>query len=187
MRIVLIHGWRVRDGGKKSFSGLSAALEDLGHETVLVSYGYTLTKWGTAFKSRKFSKLISTRIREGDAVVAHSNGCRVAWDLSWNAPEIRRMVWLNPALDRGMAPAKTVERVLVIHNRSDLATRLARWIPYSSWGDMGARGYEPPEDWSPDPRMENRSLGSGHFAHHKRPHLMATVIHGFLSDDSPEP
>jgi len=136
-RLVSIHGWNVRSA-KKSLGKLVESLESLDFEVILYSYGYVFTPWSTRNTSRKVAKCLSSRIREGDTILGHSNGGRIAWELSYylRVP-IRRMVLINPALDSDAIPSGMVEKCLVIHNKLDLANMASKMVPGSIWGDMG--------------------------------------------------
>jgi pimeloyl-ACP methyl ester carboxylesterase len=180
-RIVLLHGWKVRDFGRSTVGVLREPFEDLGHEVMMPSYGYTFTPTVTRLRSRKAAKLLSVNLERGDVVVGHSNGARVAWELSFYAPCVTTMVWINPALDVDVVPARTVRRCLVLHNPGDFVTRIARLIPGSIWGSMGRVGYRPASGspWGPDRRMHNRSMGKGHTPFRSDPARWARMISVF--------
>lgn len=182
MRVILIHGWRVRDGGRGSIGTLADPLRDLGHEVHCVSYGYVLAPWSTRMRSRVFAKLLSTQVRPGDVLVGHSNGARVAWEASYYSRDLGPMVWLNPALDAYMTPARSVPRCLVVYNRRDVATRLARLVPGSPWGSMGTVGYRPHDgliDGS-DVRMDVLERGIGHSPYRRDPIRWADLLSGWI-------
>jgi pimeloyl-ACP methyl ester carboxylesterase len=181
-RIIMIHGWRVRDRGKRTLGPLADALRDLEHEVILYSYGYVFTRRKTEMVSRKTAKLLSTKIEPGDVVIGHSNGARVAFELSFYAPLIRRMVWLNPALDPDVVPAKTVQKCLVVHSKRDRATRIAKWLPGSIWGAMGTVGYLPSEEdgFPVDRRMKGLEHSGRHSDYHLNPKMWARFVDKFI-------
>lgn len=174
-RLWLLHGWRVRDGGARSLGGLAGALEALGWEVVRRTYGYVLTPWETRFRSRKEAKILSTRVAQGDLVVGHSNGGRIALELTYYAP-VDRVVLLNPALDSDWVPGRWTTRCLVVHNRHDAAGWWARLVPASPWGDMGRSGYRPAPGDDADPRMVNLRRGHGHSPYATDPDGWAETI-----------
>ena len=146
-RWILIHGWAVGDGGEKGLGPLADALRARGQEVLMPSYGRVISPWSTSKQSTKFAQNVSTAIQPGDIVVGHSNGARVARELSFYAPLIRTMVWLNPALETDALPARSVKRCLVVHGTRDWVVMIARWLPGSIWGAMGRLGYAPPPGW----------------------------------------
>jgi len=180
-RIILIHGWNVRDRGAGTVGPLVKPLESLGYEVILADYGHVLMPWSTSLASRKTAKYLSTKVEPGDIVVGHSNGARVAYDLSFYAPLIRKMIWLNPALDVDVVPAKSVHGCLVVHSNRDLATRFARWLPGTIWGAMGRNGYCPRENdpWGYDERMVNLAHNGRHSDYHIKPSMWSTIIDHF--------
>lgn len=183
-RIILLHGWRVRDQGRGSVGPLIAPLEALGHEVIAPSYGYVFSPWATSLASRKTAKLLSTKIHFGDVVIGHSNGARVAWELSYYSPLVRKMVWLNPALDADIVPAKSVKKCLVVHSRRDTAVRVAKWLPGSIWGAMGRVGFRQKRDdpWPIDRRIVNFEHSGKHSDYHINPKHWAEIIDEFISD-----
>lgn len=186
-RVILIHGWNVRDFGKKSVGPLVKPLESLGHEVVLAKYGFVMSPWSTSLASRKMAKYISTKVQPGDVVIGHSNGARVAYELSYYAPLVRKMIWLNPALDADIVPAKSVQSCLVVHSKRDLATRFARWLPGSVWGPMGRNGYGPREfdAWGYDDRMINFPHSGGHSDYGINPKWWAATLNHFITCNDP--
>lgn len=183
-RYIGIHGWSVGDGGIGTIGPLMEALALRGKRTVMPSYGKVLTPWGTRMKSRKFAKILSTQMQKGDIVIGHSNGGRIAVELSYYAPEIKTLILLNPALERDMVPAKTVEKCLVVHAPNDWAVWWARWIPGSIWGDMGRVGYVPRPDWpwGADERMVMHPRAGGHSDYTINPRNWADKIIAFSEE-----
>lgn len=183
-RLLLIHGWRVKDP-RRGIGCLVAPLADLGYRPLLLRYGYTLTASSTRFRSNKAAKNWSARTEPGDVVIGHSNGARVAWEMSHCGQNVaERMVWINPALDPDSVPGRIVRRCLVLYNGSDGAVRIARWLPSSIWGEMGAVGYRPrPSDsLGADRRMESRHYGRGHSCW-TDPEGLALLIHRWLQEE----
>lgn len=162
-RALLIPGWRVRDPNK-SIGLLADPLRDLGYDPLLLSYGYTFSLAQTRFVSSKMARVWSARTEPGDIVIGHSNGARLAFDMSHNSQNrARTMVWISPALDANCTPGRSVTRQLVVYNPSDWVVRLGSVIPNSIWGDMGYRGYVSADDpFGVDLRIKNVAYGDGH-------------------------
>lgn len=183
-RALLIHGWRVKDP-RRGIGGLVAPLAALGYRPLLLRYGYTLTASATRFRSNKAAKDWSARTEPGDVVIGHSNGARVAWEMSHTGQCLAaRMVWINPALDPDAVPGRCVRRCLVLYNDGDAAVRLGRWLPSSIWGEMGAVGYRPRrrDPLGADPRVENRRYGRGHSCW-RDPAGLANLIHRWIREE----
>jgi hypothetical protein len=179
-RVLLIHGWRVKDP-MLGIGRLVEPLRALGYLPVLLRYGYTLTADQTRFRSRKAAKNWSARTEPGDVVIGHSNGGRVAWEMShYEQNRAADMVWINPALDPDVVPGRSVRRLLVLHNPFDRAVRLGRMLPGSIWGDLGAVGYQGERDpFGPDPRITSQIYGIGH-SPFGEPARLAALIHQWL-------
>lgn len=182
-RIILIHGWNVRDGGASTVGRLAGPLRELGHEVEAYGYGWAIAYRTTRRRSERFAEILAPQLRPGDVLVAHSNGARIAYQASWRVCHpLGPMVWLHPALDRWRVPGGHVPRLLVYHSGRDFATRLARLVPMSPWGSMGTHGYAPPR-WStlpPDPRVVEIDDGGRHSGWALHPHRTAAQIHAFL-------
>lgn len=139
-RVILIHGFNVRDGGAGSILTLAPYFEAAGYRVKRFRYGFTFLL-GVRFLCRRFARLLYDMAEDGDIVVAHSNGCLIAMMAAEMDAEFSHMVFLNPALDRDCPLPAGVGRLDVWHSPSDLAVRAARWLLFHRWGDMGAIGY----------------------------------------------
>lgn len=162
-RALLIHGWRVKDP-RRSVGKLAQPLDDLGYNTVALNYGFTMLPSHTRFTSNKVAKNWAARTVPSDIVIGHSNGARIAWEMSHTGQCLAStMVWINPALDTDCVPGRSVQRLLVVYNHGDMAVRAGSMIPNSIWGDMGYLGYQPDSDpFGQDPRVTNVAYGRGH-------------------------
>lgn len=176
-RAVIVHGWNVKRPAR-SVGALAPHLEALGYEVWCADYGRVVLPISTAMRSRAVGKLLAKRLRDGDLVIAHSNGARVAVEASWAGGDVARfdLVLVNPALDHDTEPGFRARRTLLLYNRHDWATRIARWVPWSSWGDAGARGYVPLEGWPADPTIEAVAAGEGHSPFERDPAAWAAAI-----------
>lgn len=179
MRIVLVHGFNVRDPAKTigKLAALYVAEGVPADHVKLFRYGW-LGLLGVKFGNDNLAEALRCLLLEvadrGEPVivVAHSNGAalvhRAAWLMDeWGDPHgvIERAVYLSPALDRDAQPSPAVKAYDVFYTANDWAVRFSRLWP-SEWGDMGARG--PSDDYGGKYRKVNGSCviqsHSGYFA-----------------------
>ena len=74
--------------------------------------------------------------------VGHSNGCAILYRFMTRYPaRISHYLFINPALDKDVTfPAGN--RVTVYHTPGEVPVTMAKWIPFTLWGDMGSVGYQ---------------------------------------------
>ena len=160
-RLVLFHGWGV-GGSRHGVQALAKELRALGHDVITPSYGRVWLPVQTRRTSRRVALNWSGRIRHGDVLIGHSNGGRIAWEMShYTNGRVKQMVLINPALEPDSVPGSGVDKCYVIHHPDDRVVKFARFVPWSDWGVMGATGYQPSTDWGEDSRMVNIRFGSG--------------------------
>lgn len=144
MTVHLIHGIHATEPGGRT-SKLAVYLRAMGHDVEVHSYGYawassSLLPGLTNHQNRKRAERIAKRIREGDSIVAHSNGCAVAYLIQ--EPPLRRLssvVLIQPALDETIE-FYNARRVLCIYNDEDETVGLSMILPGNYWGGMGKYG-----------------------------------------------
>lgn len=139
-RCWLVHGFNVRDGGKHSILKLAPYLEAEGIEARPFRYGF-LGLAGVRLFDDKIARMLCDAADRGDMFIGHSNGCCVGHIAAQLGAKFAAMCYVNPALDRDAPLAKQVPHLDVWHSPSDVPVRIARFIPGSRWGDMGAVGY----------------------------------------------
>lgn len=149
--ILFVHGVEVEDA-RESVASLAPIFESLGFHTERYEYD-SLRFWqarGMDGRRQRAAQLLTAcRIasRSGPVIiVAHSNGCLMTLDAAARQGVtgdrcIEHLVFLSPALDRDAFIPTTIKRVDVHYTRSDWALRIARWLFWHPWGDMGRRGY----------------------------------------------
>lgn len=161
MKVVLLHGWRVRDP-RKTTGRLAPHFAAHGYDIALRDYGYHLLALDTRQASRKEALKISggtaVNLADGDLVVGHSNGAAIALELSHHTTKKIDLVLINAAADRDMVPGSSTGRCLVIHSGRDWAVLFGGLIPGSRWGRMGRDGYTPDNGELSDSRMLNLSM-----------------------------
>jgi len=104
--------------------------------------------------------------QDGDNVVAHSNGCRLCWDLIDGGTEFGHLFWFAPALRSDLTLRDCKYRHLdVFANPHDKALLWGSLLPKHPWGAMGRLGYrgrcggKARTLWFP----ERKGLGHGHY------------------------
>lgn len=156
----LIHGFNVSDGGRGSIGRLAPFLCD----PVPHNYGWTFLfrlRWVNA--NAVASMLPS--IRPGDVLVAHSNGCLIAWQLVKMGAPVAAVVCIQPALRRDTHWPSHVP-VLCCRNDDDWIVSLGRvwgrfisvtnpWKDRHGWGAAGRFGFT-----SGQPNVTNWDTGS---------------------------
>lgn len=150
MRVVLVHGFNVRDP-QKTIGKLGSLFEAEGVHAYLFRYGWLGllgVQWGNDNLAETLRCFCMAIAESGEPVVVigHSNGCalihRTAWLMNQYKdmrPAFTHAVYLSPALSRDAELAPPIRRCDVHYTGNDWAVRASRLWP-SDWGDMGARG-----------------------------------------------
>jgi len=184
-RVLLVHGFNVRDGGKGSTDGLRSHFEGEGFAVAEFDTGWRFlagVRWGNAKRARRLARMI----RPGDLLVGHSDGCNIinlaSWHLSGSSlKKPVAVIYLNPALDRDTQLAPQIVGALVFATRSDRIVQIASWLRWHPWGDMGRVGYRDAPVYQ-DPRYRNtfyEHLGikkAGHSGAFKRPDYLRRIF-----------
>ena len=157
MKIVLVHGFNVRDGGSETVDRLADYLEEAGHqvESDQADYGF-FSLWMVRFRKHSAVLRIAEAIQDADAVVSHSNGANYAHKALKLVQHNDRQyleVRLSPALNRSTAAAPGVTQCTVFHTLTDFWVWLSGFLPWHPWGRQGQRGYKGPDD-----RMRNWNM-----------------------------
>lgn len=138
----LIHGFNDRKSGADNVDKLGPFLERAGFEVAQFDYGWR-GLFGVRFFNQGLAEDLARRVRSNDIAVAYSNGADIALKACMLSAPFKHLTLINPALDRDSSPPYgSVRTVNVWHSPSELPTRLARWLPFHPWGDMGAKGYK---------------------------------------------
>ena len=142
MHIVLVHGFNVRDGGKRTIDQLAGSLRRRGHTVDMDSADYG---WHGLIRVRFFHgsavRRIRTALMSADAVITHSNGANYATKALRKIDSKKIVIHLSPALNKRSKPPKAVSEQHVFHSRHDNVVQWARYILFHPWGNMGAYGY----------------------------------------------
>lgn len=149
-RAILVHGFNVRDGGRKTTGTLRPYLKAAGYDVREFRYGW-LGLLSVRLFNQRFAELLADMVNPDDVLIGHSNGCCLLHLAAQKRARFAKAVYINPALDRGMPLAPQVRVLHVWHSPSDRPVAWARILPDHPWGDMGAVGYQGRHD----PRITN--------------------------------
>ena len=142
MNIVLVHGFNVKDGGKRTVDTLAPTLHKRGHltDTDSADYGYhDLIK--VRFNHKAAVLRIAGALEKADAVITHSNGANYAHQAMLMIGRKLTVIHISPALNNKVNVPAVVERMVVFHTRNDKAVKAAKWLLFHPWGNMGSSGY----------------------------------------------
>ena len=135
----LLHGFNVKDGGAATTGSLREGLEAAGHTVKELRYGW-MGRIRVRLCNKSLARALADLVEEDSILIAHSNGCAIAYWACLFGAKFDKVFLLNPALD-AEKEIPNIRKVHVFHALSDPWTRLARWIPFSVWGRQGAVGY----------------------------------------------
>ena len=144
MTVHLLHGFNVRDGGARTTARWAGAFEDAGYTAVPHDLGL-IGLVDLRCRNRALVDELLPLVQPGDTVVAHSNGCLIAWLLVEAGAKPSTVVCVNAALRRDTRWPDTLP-VLNLHSSADdvlLFARLWRRLAVSGhgWGAAGRYGF----------------------------------------------
>jgi len=148
----LVHGFNVKDSGKKTTDKLAPFLQSAGYRVVELDYFWT-GLMGVRLCNKKIANVIAqmSHLAEGKVFAfGHSNGCAILQAASQFGAQFHQLVFINPALNRKAIVGRNVQYIHVWHSPSDRAVSISKFLPKHIWGNMGAVGYQ-----GPDPRFFN--------------------------------
>ena len=164
MRYVLIHG--IETSGEHSVDRIGAILSRKGHHVEDVEL--IQTRWFNS-RSKRIRNENLRRIRAvcqpGDNLIAHSNGCRLAYDLMDGGTKFGNVYLFAPALDSMVTFRRCCyDKITVWCNPHDKAILAAKYLPFHRWGAMGRTGYRGvSEDVQTLVRPSRKGIGHGHY------------------------
>ena len=184
-RVILVHGFNVKDGGKGTTDGLRPYFEAKGFTVLEFDTGWRFLA-GVRFGNGKRARRLARMIRPGDILVGHSDGCNLINLASWHQSGAKgkpvACIYLNPALDRDTQLAPQVSAALVFYTRTDKIVAVANWLRFHPWGDMGRVGYIEKNQVYLDGRYHNieyEHIGiekAGHSGAFKKPQHLARIF-----------
>lgn len=146
LKIVIVHGFNVKDGGKGSIDRLKPYLM-ANYPGVLVDidnadYGHHgLIK--VRFFSGKAVRRIASTLHDADIVITHSNGANYTMKAlkKFVLNPTLHVIHISPALNRKQKLGKLLFRKMdTFHSDGDWIVTLAGWLPFHAWGPAGAKG-----------------------------------------------
>ena len=157
-RVILVHGFNVRDGGLGSIDKLIPYILKAGYDVREYDYGFRLLL-GVRWRSKEDAQGLFDLYQPGDIVIGHSNGGHlIARAIEMGMP-VKHAVMIHPALDRDWEPPALhpVEQIHVYYSGQDIATWAAQFLPWHKWGAMGTVG-----PTSADPRLSGHREKASH-------------------------
>ena len=146
MRIALLHGFNVDDGGLSTVGQMKAQLEAAGHIISIITYGdYNIFE--VRFRKHKAIRHIANQLVDLkiDAIIDHSNGANFehkALTLLEHREKKYVVVRIAPALNRSTACAANVTKCTVFYSKSDGWVWISRFLIKHPWGQQGQKGYK---------------------------------------------
>lgn len=156
--VILIHGFNVRYGGKKSTDNFTFPLEQEGYEVIELDYprtGLVSTRFVNNTLKKTLKRLIRHIKQDGRkvTVIGHSNGCTIAYLASLNAfpsesPD--NIICFNPAILADAEFGREVKNIYIFYSQSDMVLFFGKWLKLFTptkwfgdrpWGAMGRSGY----------------------------------------------
>ncbi len=157
-KIVIVHGFNVFDGGKKSIDKLAPYLKEKypGAEIDKDSTDYKHGLIKVRFFSGPTVKRISEALHDADLVIGHSNGCNYTMKAvkRYVRNKYLHIINISPALNRKQRLRKLVfHKMDTFHSEGDWVVKLSTWLPFHPWGRAGAKGIK-----TTDPRHDNHAM-----------------------------
>jgi hypothetical protein len=143
---IFVHGFNVKDDGQHSIDTLKPAVSHFRNiHAVDYDYGW-LGLFGVRFLNWRLGKALSGMIQNQDILVGHSNGCAVIYNAVMRSQHGCVLAFfVAPALDSDVEfPPEKFRRVVVLHSKHDIPVRLSKYLPFHTWGEMGAYGAKHP-------------------------------------------
>lgn len=181
------HGWRVRDKGAKTVDRFNGYLPNPKDHDL----GYSLGLISTKHRSKKHARKLAYMMAAGDYAIGHSNGCFIIAEALWQGAQFRRIVLVNPALDRDfpLPSACMLEAALVVYCPKDMAVRAGKLVPWNSWGDAGAKGLRNNDsrviNWDYTATAKRHDLKTGHSKFWKSPQVYGPIIRDWFACENP--
>jgi len=175
--LVLVHGFNVRDNGKKTIDTLLPYLPE--HKVLQADYGF-FDLFGVRFFNKNIARVVAGMTPAGAIGIGHSNGCDILVRACKQGAKFSRLILINPALDKDtdFDAWETLRRVDVLHNVDDVTVTTARFIPFSPWGEMGRYGYQGNDSRVVNHETKRLFNASGHSDVFNHARALAAYLHG---------
>ena len=107
-KIYLIHGFNVDDGGKATIQKLEPLFKMNGFFVHTIDYNW-MGLIGVRFCNKKIAHAIASMADDDSIIIGHSNGCAlIHYAAQYGAP-FKKVVYINPALNKNANLAPQVE------------------------------------------------------------------------------
>lgn len=150
-RVILIHGFNVKDEGTESIDRLIPILELNNYEVIQFDYGY-LELIMVRFRTNFISKMLKQIVQPGDHIIGHSHGCAIIANAMAQGAKFNNVIFIHPALDSNWEIPfyDSAKKITVFYSPKDIATWFAQLLRLLSplrlfglkhfWGNMGSVG-----------------------------------------------
>ena len=144
-RIVLIHGFNVKDGGAKTIDRLAPYLIEAGYFCDIdeADYGF-FNLLAVRFRKHSAIRRIVKALENADVVISHSNGGNYenkALKLLEHHDRKYRVIRISPALNSKARIPDNIETGHVFYTRTDFWVWISAILPWHPWGRQGWKGY----------------------------------------------
>lgn len=173
--VILLHGFNVFDGGRKTVGRLAPFYDPVKFEVEVMNYGYfglLSTRYLNDNVAEKLAGKVRKALAQGRQVhlVGHSNGCTIihlASHLDEPLGQVTTTTFINPALRRDAILPAGLGKVYVYYAPSDLPVKLAKFLfvpaKFRPWGEMGAYGVSVPKEGVMNINMDVRMTELTHW------------------------
>lgn len=146
--IVLVHGFNDRSGGATTIDCLAPGLRKRGYhvDTDQADYGWHgLIQ--VRFFHRKAVERIAHALADADVIIDHSNGRNYSDKAIVLAAEAQpekswHVISFSGARNSKAPIHPNISRIDVFYTQNDRVVKVARWLLFHGWGDLGAVGYK---------------------------------------------
>lgn len=148
MRVALLHGFNVRDGGEATLGAWESCLRTAGHDAQLFDYG-----WVGPIRVRLENMDVVDRLADWrpEVIIGHSNGATIAWRYAQTGAPLAGVVAVQPALHTKARWPSNVKRIACLYNPGDWAVYAGKlwrllnpvsWFVRHPWGAAGRYGFK---------------------------------------------
>jgi len=150
-RVILLHGFNVKDGGTDTIDTLQPMLKEEGYEIEEFDYGF-LGLIMVRFRTKFIASMLKKMAKPDDYVIAHSHGCAITAKAMEQGAQFNKVTFIHPALNNKweIPELDSVKRITVYYCEKDIATWAAKLLRWFSplrllkkkhfWGAMGSTG-----------------------------------------------
>lgn len=139
MLIYLVHGFNEIDAGDSTINLSAQMFRERGFKVKELKYGFAhLIR--TRLCNKGLASIMAEMCEPGAAMIAYSNGAAIAHSAAEFGIPLRHLTLVNPALQAKLI-IPNVPSVHVWYAPSDPWTGIAKYRPFTKWGQQGKVGY----------------------------------------------